>query len=168
MLLALTLGAVLLSAFAGVLVASLRWTRSLVGRAEALEVARTAWIVLEEEIRPGTPGRDWAVLSPEAVALRAFRGVGRICGPAEGPDAWSVAYRGRRLPDPGRGDSLLVLGSDGGWRAFALERSDPGGGCDLETGELAFRWSWVQPRVPLPVLARLFERGEYHLADGAF
>jgi hypothetical protein len=166
-LVALTLGAIVLAVFVGVLAASLRWTAALVGRGEALEVVRTVWAVLDEDLRAGFPGRDWLVVGPDVVSLRAYRGVARVCPGGAGPESWTVAYRGRRLPDPTR-DSVLVLGVDGGWRAFALDRSDVGGGCDLEAGEAAFRWSWQQSEAPPPALVRLFERGEYHLAEGAF
>lgn len=165
--LALALGSLVLGIVTVALTGSIRWMRATAERAEALEVVRTVWVVLDEELRSGVPGRDWWVVGPRTVALRAFRGVARVCPAAPGPGSWTVAYRGRRLPDA-MGDSLLVLGADGGWRAMALDRSDPGGGCDpLLDGEVEFRWSWRQEGAPPPILVRLFERGEYHLADGA-
>jgi len=169
LLLALLLGLSVMVASVGVAVASMRATAALWSRAEALEVVRTVWVVLDEELRPGRFGRDWQVHgSGEAVSLRAFRGVARLC--AEEDDAGgavrTVAVRGRRVADPSR-DSVLVLGADGGWRAFALNRVDPASGCDTNPGEVVQRWSWDQAGAPAPVLLRYFERGEYHLADGA-
>ncbi len=167
MLLALTLGIAVLGAFVGVLRGSLKWTESLILRAEALEVIRTIWVVLDEEVRPGLAGRDWTVDDEGVLRLRAFRGVGRICSGAEHEDRWVVAYRGRRLPEPAR-DSVLVLGVDGGWRAFDLVGVVGTGDCESEPGERVLTGSWSQPEAPAPALVRVFERGEYHLVDGAF
>jgi len=169
LLLALLLGLFVMGAFVGVAVGVLRATSALWSRAEALEVVRTVWVVLDEELRPGVFGRDWQLPGRgEAVSLRAFRGVARVCtdqAEAEGAGR-TVAVRGRRAADPSR-DSLLVLGADGGWRAFGLDRVAPGSGCAPDPGEVIQRWSWDQAGAPSPVLLRYFERGEYHLADGA-
>ena len=70
------------------------------------------------------------------------------------------------MPDPAR-DSVLVLGVDGGWRAFDLEDVSPAEGCAGVEGERGFEWGWQNQDAPAPVLVRSFERGEYHLADGA-
>lgn len=170
MLLALTLGLLVLLSFCAVLVSSMQWIRALWERAEGLEVVRTTWVILDEELRPGRFGRDWTVSeSGETIALRAYRGVAWVCDASPSSGSWTVRYRGRRTPDPAR-DSVLVLGMDGGWRAFALEGANSGGECDPEDGHLGAspqRWSWSQSGSPSPVLARLFERGEYHLSDGA-
>ena len=166
-LVALVLGVVVLGAFLGLLITSMRWSRTLAGRSEALEAVRTVWGILDEELRPGVVGRDWTPVAGTAIALRAFRGVARVCGPGASPGEWAIAYRGRRAPDPGR-DSLLVLGIDGGWRAHELAAQSSGGGCSLYPGETAYRWSWFAGEVEAaPLVARLFESGEYHLADGA-
>jgi hypothetical protein len=166
LLVALSLGVLVLGAFSGVLAACLHWTRSLIERSEALEVVRTVWVVLDEELRPGLHGRDWGLDEGAVVSLRAFRGVGRICPPTPESGPWVVAFRGRRMPDPDR-DSVMVLGLDGGWRVFDLERVDAGGACSDAPGDVLQRWTWSQPEAPVPVLVRLYERGEYHLVDGA-
>jgi type II secretory pathway component PulJ len=168
LLVALALGALVLSAFTGMLVSSLRWMQGIWLRAEALEVVRTVWVVLDEELRPGRPGRDWELIGEgEGVALRAFRGVARVCAPVPSGGGWMVAYRGRRGPDPAR-DSVLVLGADGGWRAFDIEAVGAGSGCRAVDGEVVHRWAWALPEgIPDPVVARIFERGEYHLSEGA-
>jgi hypothetical protein len=166
-ILALTLGLFVLVAFAGALSGSLRWIVRLWERAESLDLVYTAWAVLDEELRPGLPGRDWQVHdSGKWVGLRAFRGIARVCG-NQGPDgSWPVAVRGRRAAEVGR-DSVLVLGRDGGWRPFSLVSAQAGGECVAEFGEVAERWSWTPGLSPEPVLARFFERGEYHLSEGA-
>ena len=169
LLLALALGLFVMVAFVGAAVGVLRATAALWSRAEALEVVRTVWVVLDEELRPGLFGRDWQLNETgDVVSLRAFRGVARVCPDGEGEEgaARTVAVRGRRAADPSR-DSVLVLGSDGGWRAFVLDRVDPASGCAPDPGEVVQRWSWDQDGAPSPVLLRYFERGEYHLAEGA-
>lgn len=168
-LIALSLGVMVLGASFTVLTSVLRWSRVLAGRAEGLELVRTVWWVLDEELRPGVTGRDWTPIAGTTLALRAFRGVARVCSPVTGDGEWVVAYRGRRMPDPGR-DSILVLGLDGGWRVFPLlaSTSHSGPECSPSSAESVHRWRWdgAAPATG-PVLARLFERGEYHLADRA-
>lgn len=166
LLIALTLATVVLAGVVGFLLASVRWTDRTSARAEALELVRTVWVVLDEEIRPGLPGRDWRLTSDRAVELRAFRGVGRVCGLEGG--RWAVAYRGIRAPDPNR-DSLLVLGRDGGWRGALLEGAWTGGvGCELDPGESARLLTWTGGGDEEPVLVRSFESGRYSLEEGAF
>jgi len=166
-LISLTIGVFVLGAFVGVMTGTLRWSRSLSGRSEGLEVVRTVWGVLDEELRPGMVGRDWVPVTGTALRLRAFRGVGRVCSPVAGAEGWIVAYRGRRAPDAVR-DSLLVLGEDGGWRAFALLSVARTSGCTPDPGESVYRMGWSGPaQGARPIFVRLFETGEYHLADGA-
>jgi hypothetical protein len=163
----LTLGLLVIGAFAAALAASTRWISRLLERAEALDLVHFVWAILDEELRPGVPGRDWRVQGEgEWVELRAFRGIGRVCASDGDLSAWSIAYQGRREAEPGR-DSVLVLGADGGWRTFALEGAQDGGACEARAGETSQRWAWEQGSAPAPVLVRLFENGEYHLAEGA-
>jgi len=164
---ALGLGLLVLGAFVGAATGSLRWIARLWEEAETVDLVHTVWAVLDEELRPGVPGRDWELHeSGKWVSLRAFRGIARVCGPAAEDDTWAVAVRGRREAEVGR-DSVLVLGRDGGWRAFALESVERGGACLPRIDEVAERWGWAQGSTAPPVLVRFFERGEYHLADGA-
>jgi hypothetical protein len=166
LLVALTLGVLLMTGVVGFVAASSRWADRISARADALELARTVWVVLDQELRPGVPLRDWRLESERAVALRAFRGVGRVCGPAGG--RWAVAWRGLRVPDPAR-DSVLVLAVDGGWRAAPLLASSAGGtGCDLAEGESGRVLDWTGSADVDPVLVRVFEAGRYSLEDGAF
>jgi hypothetical protein len=162
----LTLAGWILGAIAVLLVGSLRWADRIAARAEGLELARSVWVILEEELRPGLPDRDWRLTSERSLELRAFRGLGRVCGAADG--RWEVAFRGLRVPDPAR-DSVLILGADGGWRAAELTGSWAGGdACEPDPGEALRRLAWSpQGEIP-PVLVRVFERGRYSLEDGAF
>lgn len=166
MVVALTMGAVALGSLATLLSAGVRWTRSLSDQAEALEVVRTIWVVIEDEIRAGRADRDWLVDGRGALLLRSFQGVAPTCD-YDSTSGWKVAHRGRRSPDLIR-DSILLLGLDGSWRSIALESSVLSEGCDLGPGESAYRWGWSDSGGSQPVLARTFETGSYHLADGAF
>lgn len=167
-LVALMLGLIALTSLTGIVIAALRWNRALTSRVEGLEVARTVWLVLEEELRGARIVRDWTLDSDEVLSLRAFRGLGRICGESDG--SWVVAYRGRREPDPAR-DSLLVLGSDARWHVRDLESvASPAssGSCSEDAADTVLGLTWSGDRVPAAILLRVFERGSYHLADGAF
>lgn len=157
-----------MSGTVGFLAGTLRWAERITDRVEAVELARTVWMILDQELRPGLPGRDWVLESEVAVSLRAFRGLGRVCGPAS--SGWRIAYRGARAPDPVR-DSVLVLGSDGGWRAGALvgvgAAADPAGACAPAPGESLRRLEWSLPDDVPPVFVRVFERGRYSFEDRA-
>lgn len=164
----MTLGLIVLASLAAVVSSTLRWNRYLIARAEGLEVARTVWVVLDQELRDGRFGRDWTLDEAGVLHLRAFRGLGRVCGAADG--RWVVAYRGWRLPDVER-DSLLVLGSDARWRASSLEsvHSQPSAdGCGADGRDATLRMGWSDTETVAPIVIRVFERGSYHLADRAF
>ncbi len=137
-------------------------------RWDRMEAERTVWISAERDLRPGLPGRDWEVTSDGVLRLRAFRGIARICGGPASPGVYPVAWRGDRLPVPDR-DSLLVLGSDGGWRAAGLTgwREDEAA-CIALAGERTGRMEWSGAGSHPPILLRLFERGSYSFHAGAF
>ncbi len=164
---ALSLGAVVVGSLVTLISSGSRWTRSLADRVEAQEVARTIWAVLDEELRVGRVNLDWRVEDAGSIRLRSFQGLARICvGPSRG-GRWLVAYRGRRVPDPSR-DSVLVLEENGSWRSHALESSARSDGCNALPGESVYRWDSTWAGDVMPVLARTFETGSYHLEDGAF
>jgi hypothetical protein len=166
LLVALILAMLVLTGAVGFVVASMRWADRVAARADALETARSIWMILEEELRPGLQGRDWRLESEQAIELRAFRGVARVCGLEGG--RWSVAWRGVRAPDPVR-DSVLALGADGGWRAAPLTGAWSGGqGCVLLPGETARLLDWPGAAEPTPVVVRIFESGRYSVEDRAF
>ena len=141
-----------------------RAVASVTGGAESRETARIARHTLSQEVRASLTGVDWATNSGDSVALRAFRGTGVACGSAL-PPTLAVRYAGLRRPDPSK-DSVLVLDAEGMWRTADLVRArtasdacGPG-----EAGEL---WQ-LDPPVPGAVTGRVFERGSYHVATGAF
>jgi hypothetical protein len=161
---AMALGVVMLGVVAATVRATLVGARIVSSRVEALEAVRTTWVVLEEELGKGRPCHDWHLADDGAVALRAFRGFGRVCD--SGLGTLQLAYRGRRLPEVDR-DSLLVLTTGGAWIPASLQGVVTGSECPLGTGErsltLTTSTAWPSP----PVLVRVFERGSYHLTDGA-
>jgi len=133
---------------------------------EGMETIRTVAWILEEELSGGLPNRDWWPGGADTLALRAYRGLALVQG-REAVGQVTVCYRGIRNPNPEK-DSVLFLSGDAGWTAHALlarARGDPG--CLEEAGGWEEVWR-VDPEPLEPVLGRVFERGSYHLADGAF
>lgn len=138
----------------------------LVHQMDAMSARRMAVTVIGRDFRQGVAGRDWPDPVGDSLPLRAFRGWALRCPEDPGrPGGVVVAYRGDRSPNPAK-DSVLVL-TPQGWhptdlvrRAGTTRPSCPGG-LDFDT-EL---WT-LEPPAP-GVLMRVFERGSYHLAEGA-
>jgi len=135
-------------------------------RAEGLETVRTIAWLLAEEVSGGRPDEDWWANGNDSLALRAFRGVGLVKGGVVGDDQVRVCFRGIRNPNPEK-DSVLLLGKDGRWRAHDLlrrlraEDRCPGLGGGREE-------DWIlSPEPGDAILGRVFERGSYHLVNGA-
>ncbi len=133
-------------------------------RSQVLEAARVSGWVLREELRGGVPGSDWWP-GQDSVAVRAFRSLGVTCEPDSEPGTLVVEPTGLRAPDPGK-DSVLVLWPDGRWRAHDLVGRSLGAPC-TPGGPPAERWR-VEPPEAGGLAVRVFERGSYHVADGAF
>jgi len=138
----------------------------LARRAEGLETVRTLAWVLREEVSVGRPGVDWQIDGGDSLSLRAFRGIGLIESRARGGQMMTVCFRGIRSPSPAK-DSLLLLGGDGRWTVVDLEHRDrTSSECSELAGWRRERWTVSQGSTDA-VLARLFERGSYHLSGGA-
>ncbi len=137
---------------------------SLTEDARSRETTRIARHTLARDLATGIAGVDWVVGAGDSVALRAFRGTGVRCGDAPSP-MWAVRYAGLRRPDPAK-DSVLVWGTDGAWRVVKLvrARTRPAACGQGGAGEV---WE-LDPDVPGAVVGRVFERGGYHVAAGAF
>ena len=137
---------------------------SVTESAEVRETARISRHTLAQELRTGLAGADWVAGAGDSVAIRAFRGTAVACADAV-PPTWAVRYTGVRRPNSSK-DSVLVLAGDGAWRVAELVRARTranacGPGAAGEVWEL-------NPAVPGAVVGRIFERGGYHVAAGAF
>ncbi|MCY3704326.1 MAG: hypothetical protein OXH08_02335 [Gammaproteobacteria bacterium] len=135
---------------------------SVTGDAQVRETRRITRYTLAQELRTGLAGIDWVTGARDSVAVRAFRGTGVGCAASSQP-LWAVRYTGLRRPDPAK-DSVLVLAADGVWRVAKLVRARAGACGDGAGGEV---WE-LHPAVPEAVVGRVFERGSYHVAAGAF
>ena len=135
---------------------------------EALETARTVAWILGQELSGGGPETVWWEGSGDSLSLRAFRGMALVRGWTESGEL-VVCFRGLRNPAPEK-DSLLVLAGDGRWQALNLMARRVGaGGCwDGAEGQEEVWAVEGGGEIRGLHLARLFERGSYHLAGGAF
>ncbi len=135
-------------------------------RSDALVALRVGRYVLRRELRRARPGRDW-VLDRDSLSLRAFRGTAFVCPNDSATVELTVSYSGDRRPDPSK-DSVLLFTREGEWevRALAAVGSAPTSCGPVGTGSLA-TWRLDEAAPPGTVLARLFERGSYHLSGSA-
>ncbi len=136
-------------------------------RAEALAAVRTTRNVLHAETRVGDAERDGWSLASDSFGIRAFRGTALVCPLAEASSEIVVQVRGTRLPDASK-DSVLVVGESGMAGALGLDfRTAAEGGCPGGPEGRLERWRLSGEVSPGAVLARYFERGSYHLVNGA-
>ena len=132
---------------------------------DLLSARRLTAIVMGKELRAGVGGRDWIGPAPQGLSLRAFRGWGLVCGSGTEPGKIVVAFYGERAPNPVK-DSLLILTADG-WRGTDLTgRASGAGSCATNLGGDPEIWT-VDPPVTGSLVARIFERGSYHVSGGA-
>lgn len=141
--------------------------RSLSERAEALATLRIVRHVLRTELRVAAPGRDFSPPSDDSLAMRVFRGVGAVCPDRPSADEVLVSYAGLRAPDAEK-DSVLFLTTEGAWWPVRLEASGPTSlACGAAAEVPVQRWRLSEEPPAGVVLARIFERGSYHLSGGA-
>lgn len=137
----------------------------LAARADALVALRLGRHVLRRELRHGIPGRDWAATA-DSLGLRAFRGAGIVCASDSIAAELTVWYQGDRAPDPSKDSVLLVTGEGRvGVRALAGTgtASSP---CPGAAGP-TMRWRLDRAAPTGTLVARVFERGSYHLTAAA-
>ncbi len=154
-----------------VLVIGVGWTavsaarRTLARLVELSEVLETAWVAeraLGADIRGGIPGRDVQAVAGDSLPLRAFRGTAVRCSEPTAYATIHVRYGGLRRPDPTK-DSILALDEDGAWRTAHVAAVSTTLGACPGGGEV-----WTLDRdLSGARVARVFERGTYHLAGGA-
>lgn len=136
-------------------------------RHDALLSARITRTVLRGELARGQPARDWSVAA-DSLALRAFRGMGVVCGAPASAGTLVVAYSGDRRPDPEK-DSVELTHADGTTSFARFDGAVPSSAaCALATpAESVDEWTLDPPAPGGAVVARVFESGSYHLAGSA-
>ena len=123
--------------------------------------------MLRRELRFGVRGVDWVDFAPDSIALRAFRGVGVVCLEGGSSPDLKVAWSGTRAPNPGK-DSVLLLTEHGAWvRADLLSARPTSDRCVADPQRELERWRISVTPEETIVLARLFERGAYHVSGAA-
>jgi hypothetical protein len=138
----------------------------VIERSEALDAERLGWHVLSTELAAGTPVRDFQVANNRVLPLRAFRGTGEVCSALRIPEGGLVRYGGMRAPEPAK-DSLLALTESGTWHVLRLTHREPVESvCPGHAGGSWERWRWEPPLADV-LLARVFERGTYHIENRA-
>ena len=139
--------------------------RSMTERIDVLGSLRLARYVPRRELRHGVPGRDWWI-DGDSIALRAFRGTGLLCGHDGVADEVVVSFRGDRLPEPDKDSVLFVLSNGDHAIARLASVGSTAPGCGAGFGPAAV-WRLDRAVPADAVVARLFERGSYHLSGGA-
>lgn len=139
---------------------------NLAARTDGLVAMRVGRHVLRRELRHGRPGEDWSA-SDDSLVLRAFRGTALVCPHDTATVELTVAYGGDRRPDTSK-DSILLIDAQGrrDVRALAAVTSATGP-CAPTSSEELETWRFDAPVPPGAVVARLFERGSYHLNSSA-
>jgi hypothetical protein len=135
----------------------------LIGQRDHVEVERVVTQLLTTELRGVRPGIDWEAPGGDSLSLRAFRGWALLCPIGDFGEVLA-ATSGIRMPDPQK-DSVLVLGPGGVWVPARLVRRNADEGRCGPSGGRVERWE-LDPPVQGSV-ARYYERGSYHLSDGA-
>jgi len=138
----------------------------MASRTDVLVALRVSAHVMRTELNLGVEGLDWR-LEDDSVAVRAFRGIAVVCGADPSSTRLLVAFKGDRTPDPTK-DSLLLITPEGGREVRALETTaPPTAACAGPDGSQAATWVLDAGAPASSVLARLFERGSYHLSGSA-
>lgn len=140
--------------------------RNLTARAETLAAIRVARHVLRSELRVAEPGRDFTSAG-DSLGLRAFRGAGAVCPDRPAPEELLVAYEGLRGPDPEKDSVLILLGDGRWWPARLLDAAPTSLACSAAPQASVQRWRLSAVPPPGAALARVFERGSYHVSGGA-
>jgi len=137
----------------------------LVARGDALVTLRVGRHVLRRELRYGVADRDW-LADADSLSLRAFRGTALLCQVDSAAAEVVVTYAGERAPDATK-DSVLFVGVAGDVTVRALVGVAAAPPCSGTPPGSPARWRLDGPAPRDAVMARLFERGSYHLSGAA-
>ena len=140
--------------------------RHIAMRTDALVTLRVSRHVMRTELRRGMAGTDWD-LGGDSISIRAFRGMALICRVDSTSVGLVVPYVGDRAPDPTK-DSVLLLTSEGRREVRALAGTSMASAPCIGSGRVGTAQWRFDASVPEGfVVARLFERGTYHLSGAA-
>lgn len=158
-MIALLLASLVSAAVISVLATQNRLLRSVSDRSADADALRLTAGVLREEMRWIDPARDIRSIAGDSIALRVFRGGGRVCAVAA--DVVTVAYAGAREPSADKDSVLLRTAAGETVRAVRDVVDAP---CGSDPG-LRLRLDSVAPD---PVAyALVFESGSYFLQNRA-
>jgi len=176
LLVVLTLTGVLGTITMTTIIGAQRHVRQHIDRVAGAEARRVTASVLAAELRYLDPTTDIYGRAVDSVALRAYRGVAIVCVGDLGTVL--VRYRGLRAPEPAKDSVVMVggwaevAGGQGGGAVHAglvspiVASGEVRSGCDIRAGESLYRWT-LNDVTPPGTLLLVFERGSYHLQDGA-
>ena len=165
MVVALTLGALVVNLGLLTVQRTRRAQLRIVERIDALGSFRVGRFVPRRELRHARVGLDWFV-DEDSLALRAFRGTGIVCPPDGRSAEMIVSFRGARQPNPEK-DSVLLITVDGGRVVAGLSAVASVANACGRGPSPPQRWRLDRPVPSDVVLARVFERGSYHLSGSA-
>jgi hypothetical protein len=155
--------ALLVALCLGVLGVHLKLARAPAARALEADAVRTTTAVVAGELRRASV-EDVLAVSPDSLAMRAFRGFAVVCSLSVQQAV--VSYRGDRIADPVK-DSAVWIGTAGAAAVVAITSVSAGSQlCALPGGGTAQTWH-TQPVLPGPGVLLLFEGGSYYLTSNA-
>jgi hypothetical protein len=135
-------------------------------RTDGLVAMRLGRHVLRRELRHGRPGQDWWS-DGDSLWLRAFRGTAVVCPYDTATVEVTVSYRGDRRADPSK-DSVLLISPLGDREVRGLSSVTAAAEPCGSLASAAFEsWRLDAPVLPGSVIARLYERGSYHVNASA-
>lgn len=162
---ALALGAIVTHVVVQSLLATHRIEAVLRTEVEKLSTLRVARGAIGRDLSHGSRGSDWQSYPPDSISLRAYRGIGVVCGALTAADTLYLGWSGLRNPNA-RKDSVSLLDENGNWEDFDLAADRAvNERCPADSTLALRRWTLDPAPAVAPVLARLWERGSYHVVD---
>ncbi|MGH7468700.1 MAG: prepilin-type N-terminal cleavage/methylation domain-containing protein [Longimicrobiales bacterium] len=163
LLVALTLGAIVLTAAVGLLHGMTSLARATNARTLRSETLRVVAEVLRAETRWLHPLRDVRAWAADSLALRALRASGTVC--VQNTDgSVLLGVDALRAPDPAKDSVLILRGADQELGADLLNAERRTNGCNGRTQ--TYRVLTSVPLLPGD-LVLIFEAGAYYLSERA-